>query len=243
MKNVKAIILAAGRGSRMGKLTEDRPKCLVEISGSKLLDLQIAAIKSAGIEEIGIVTGYKNEALKDWHLKTFHNPRWASTNMVSSLACASEWLEKFPCIVSYSDIFYHPSAVSSLLNSTSSLAITYDVNWQLLWQKRFNDPLDDAETFRVNSSTGKLLEIGKKPQSISQIQGQYMGLLYITPAAWKAMTTILQTLTTGQYDSLYMTDLLQRVIEQTSAEVDTVPYQERWGEVDSEADLLAYRDL
>ena len=46
--------------------------------------------------------------------------------MVSSLECAKEWLEKEPCIVSYSDIFYEVTAVISLLKSQSNLAITYD---------------------------------------------------------------------------------------------------------------------
>ena len=88
-----AIILAAGRGSRMKSMTDERPKCLVEVKGRTLLDRQINAIKTAGIKQISIVTGYKRELLSINGIKEFHNSNWAETNMVSSRACADEWLE------------------------------------------------------------------------------------------------------------------------------------------------------
>ena len=72
--------------------------------------------------------------------------------MVASLACADEWLQLEPSIISYSDIFYETSAVISLINCPEPLAITYDPNWLQIWKKRFGDPLLDAETFSINSS-------------------------------------------------------------------------------------------
>ncbi|MBF0128245.1 MAG: phosphocholine cytidylyltransferase family protein, partial [Magnetococcales bacterium] len=155
---MKAIVLAAGRGSRMGDLTDDRPKCLVELGGRPLLEWQLAALRGAGIREIAIVTGYKSGMLRGRGLTGFHNPRWETTNMVSSLACAGTWLREGPCIVSYSDIFYEASAVSSLMASSAELAVTYDPGWLPLWEKRFGDPLRDAETFRLDGE-GRLLEI------------------------------------------------------------------------------------
>ena len=148
---MKAIILAAGRGLRMRDLTDERPKCLVEMRGKVLLDWQLEALRGAGVSDIAIVAGYKSELLSNRGLVEFQNPRWAETNMVSSLACAQEWLLSEPCIVSYSDIFYEALAVESLIKSTARLAITYDPHWLKLWEKRFDDPLLDAETFRLNS--------------------------------------------------------------------------------------------
>ena len=79
---MKAIILAAGRGSRMNELTYDKPKCLIEINGKTLLDWQLEAIKSVGINEIGIVTGYKREMLSVYKLIEFYNPNWETSQMV-----------------------------------------------------------------------------------------------------------------------------------------------------------------
>ena len=95
---MKALILAAGRGSRMKNLTDDKPKCLIEFRGRPLLDWQLDAIHEAGINDIAIVTGYKREMLIGRGLKEFNNPRWNETNMVFSLACAEEWLIDESCI-------------------------------------------------------------------------------------------------------------------------------------------------
>ncbi|MGE5491994.1 MAG: phosphocholine cytidylyltransferase family protein [Actinomycetota bacterium] len=236
---MKAIILAAGRGSRMKAMTDDRPKCLVEFRGKPLLQWQIEALQAAGITDIGIVTGYKRELLADRGLVEFHNPRWSETNMVSSLACARDWLLAEPCIVSYSDIFYESNAVSALMESVAALAITYDTQWLELWSRRFGDPLLDAETFRLNAD-GTLAEIGGKPSSIAEIEGQYMGLLRFTPAGWSEIEAIRKALPQTDQDRMHMTGTLQRVIDAKRIGIGTVPYTGTWGEIDSIDDLSAY---
>jgi len=234
---MKAIILAAGRGSRMKDLTDERPKCLVELRGKVLLDWQLEALRSAGIVEIAIVTGYKRQLLANRGLVEFHNARWAETNMVSSLACAQDWLQAEPCIVSYSDIFYSPMAVQSLITCEASLAVTYDPNWLELWAQRFGDPLLDAESFRLNPDQ-TLTEIGNKPLSVDEVQGQYMGLLRLTPNGWKEILRIRAGLSSEERDKMHMTGTLQKVIDAGSVEIAAVPYAGEWGEVDSAEDLL-----
>lgn len=236
---MKAIILAAGRGSRMKNMTDDCPKCLVELRGKPLLEWQLTALHEAGISEIAIVTGYKRELLASRAPMEFHNPRWAETNMVSSLAYAQEWLQAEPCIVSYSDIFYDASAVESLMVSTAKLAVTYDPHWLKLWEKRFGDPLLDAETFRLQAD-GTLAEIGNKPQSVDEVQGQYMGLLRFTPAGWAEVVRIRTELPSAECDRMHMTGTLQKVIEAARVPIAAIPYVGEWGEVDSVEDLETY---
>jgi len=233
---MKAIILAAGRGSRMKHLTDERPKCLIEFNGKPLLEWQLEAIRAAGIDEIAIVTGYKREMLTGYGLVEFHNPEWATTQMVSSLCCANEWLEANTCIVSYSDIFYEASAVRSLIESKADISLTYDPNWLELWTKRFGDPLLDAETFRLNSD-GTLAEIGKKPKNVEEIEGQYMGLLQFTPAGWRTLTEVKEELSNEQQKALHMTGALQKLIEVKRKTVLSLAYNGKWGEFDKEVDL------
>lgn len=236
---MKAIILAAGRGSRMKSLTDDRPKCLVELRGKTLLDWQIDALRMAGIHEIGIVTGYRHELLEGRGLKEFHNRIWASTNMVSSLASAQAWLESSPCIVSYSDIFYSPVAVQSLMACTANIAVTYDPHWLKIWERRFEDPLIDAETFRL-AADRTLIEIGNRPISIEEVEGQYMGLLRFTPKGWAEIVRIRSTMLSEERDKMHMTGTLQKVIDAKFMPIEAVPYEGEWGEVDSEEDLISY---
>ncbi len=236
---MKAIILAAGRGSRMKNMTEDRPKCLVELRGKPWLEWQLTALHEAGLSEIAIVTGYKRELLASRAPMEFHNPRWAETNMVSSLECALEWLQAEPCIVSYSDIFYDANAIRALMDTNAELAITYDPNWRTLWESRFADPLLDAETF-VMDANSILLEIGQKAKQIEEIQGQYMGLLRFTPASWQKVEALRETLAPGVRDKLDMTGMLQRLISGYRVEIRALPYTGEWGEVDSADDLAVY---
>ena len=98
----KGIILAAGRGSRMGGLTSEKPKSLFELDGKPLIETQIEAMALNNITNVGIVTGYKCEMLTGYGSAQFFNERWHETQMVSSLECASEWLSNSNFIISYS---------------------------------------------------------------------------------------------------------------------------------------------
>ena len=233
---MKAIILAAGRGSRMKELTKEKPKCLVKLRGKALLDWQLEALKKAGINEISIVTGYKRELLLDRKLIEFFNPRWMETNMVRSLMCADKWLMTSPCIVSYSDIFYFSNAVNTLKNSNQKISITYDPNWEQLWTRRFTNPLIDSETFKINKEQ-IITEIGNKPFSLNEIQGQYMGLLKFTPSSWQEVKEICSEKSPKEFDNLDMTSLLQLIINKGNIHIKGIPYFEEWGEFDSMEDL------
>ena len=235
---MRAIILAAGRGSRMAALTDHNPKCLIKFRNKTLLRWQIDALLAGGVSDIAIVTGYKCEQFIDIGYRQFHNPRWSSTNMVSSLSYASEWLTSEPCIVSYSDIFYEASAISALLASSFPISITYDPNWLKIWQARFKNPLDDAESFVINDKN-IVLDIGDKCDDISSIQGQFMGLLKFTPAGWSSVVRLRDSLPPSTQDSMHMTGTLQHLIS-SNVTVHAIPYNGMWGELDSQHDLSVY---
>src|SRR5579862_9486651 len=239
---MRALILAAGRGSRMGALGDARPKCLVELDGRPLLDRQLAALRRGGAREIGIVRGYRKEMLDKPGLTYFDNPRWAETNMVMSLACAAEWLRASAVIVSYADIFYRSELIRGLADAEGSLVISYDRKWRELWTRRFADPLSDAETFRVDDS-GELIEIGGKAASIDDIQGQYMGLLKFTPAAWGAVERLLALLEPAVRDRLDMTGLIGRLLAAQAVRVATFGTDGQWGEIDNAGDVALYQTL
>jgi len=157
---MKAIILAAGRGSRMNEGTANKPKCLMELGGQTLLDYGINSLVKAGFDkgDIGIVTGYKRELIKIDGVRYFHNENWSETNMFVSLTMAREWLTTEPCIMCYADICYNANAVRKLIVSSSDLAVTYFTGYWELWAARFENPLEDLETFKVDGN--RLVEIG-----------------------------------------------------------------------------------
>ena len=236
---MRAIILAAGRGTRMGSLCDERPKCLVELDGKSLIERQIAALRRGGVEEIGVVRGYRAEMIDFAGLSYFFNERWAETNMVMSLAAAATWLRAGPVIVSYADIFYRGEMVRGLAGAPGPLVISYDRAWRRLWDRRFADPLVDAETFRINDA-GQLLEIGGKTTRIAEIMGQYMGLLKFSPSAWDAVEELLATLDPAIRDRLDLTGLLRQLLARNEVPISTFGVDGQWGEIDNTEDVALY---
>lgn len=238
---MKAIILAAGRGSRMGGLTEAKPKCLVELAGKPLLARQRDALTGGGATGVGVVRGYRGDLFEEMGLTLFDNPRWAESNMVVSLTCATPWLRAERCIISYSDIFYSAATVRALAACNDEIAMSFDPHWRTLWEKRFSDPLADAETFRLDAQ-GYVTAIGKKTTDITEIQGQYMGLLSFSPSGWSKVESFLAGFDPKAVDKLDMTSLLSGLIAQ-GVKVRAVAAEGAWGEVDSASDLAVYEAM
>lgn len=237
---MRAIILAAGRGRRMKDKTNDIPKCLLKIKDKTLLSYQLEGFIQNGIHEISIVTGYQSDKISHPYLsKYFHNKDWESTNSCISLMQASDWLYQDDCIISYSDLFYSPLVISKLLTSTADISITYDPNFLNLWKSRFSNPLDDLETFRIDEHSN-LIEIGKKPSSLKEIEGQYMGLIKTTPRGWTLMMKRLLSLENQILKKLDMTSLFSFLIQNKQLIYAVSIQDNEWGEVDTNRDLELY---
>lgn len=250
------IILAAGRGSRLKSLTEERPKTMVELNHKGLIEYILASLTSIKNKESlkgMIVTGYKREKLNPFidkfQLKEFINQEYATTNMVYSLALTLSELKdiysKNPnekVMISYSDTIFHPAIIFKLSMAKEDIAIAADKNWLDYWSQRFSDPLSDAETFKINS-LGNLLEIGFKPKSLNDIEGQYTGLLLFQGQGLKTLIDYLDAYMNKQlhfegkdYRNAYLTDLLQYFLNKNIT-IKPIFFEEPWIEVDSEIDL------
>ena len=220
----------------MGDYTANSHKCQTMLFGKSLIDWQLLALRKANILEISMVTGYLSETLK-FQIKYFENKNWSTTNMVSSLLCADTWLSKNVNIISYSDIVYSYKDVNKIKNVEGDIVVAYDPNWEQLWSIRFEDPLCDAETFKIKGS--KIIEIGNKPLSINEIEGQYIGLIKITQNGWNTIKNYLCNVNQKEIEHMDMTSLLKSLIH-IGVDIVGVPIDEHWFEVDTEDDLLAY---
>ncbi len=128
---MKAIILAAGFGSRLMPLTKNQPKCMVEYKNKKIIDYEIQALKENNIDEICVVGGYLFDVLRtyinqSYDLVTFYkNENYDKTNMVQTLFCARDFLQKCiedkqDLIISYADIVYFKNSIEKLKEAKES---------------------------------------------------------------------------------------------------------------------------
>lgn len=231
---MKAIILAAGRGSRLKGLTDECPKGLVKLRQKPLVEITIDSLNSAGISDLALVTGYRRADFDYLGFPTFHNSKWDQTNMVSSLICAQKWLKREDVLVVYSDVIVCPDHLVELKNAAGALTITYDQDWLSLWKKRFDDVLSDAESFRTQN--GKLQQIGQRCLSVNEIQGQYMGLFKLTPKAWAWCEEIFEDVGEEFCSRLSVTELFHLLL-QRGYEINTIPIRGQWAEIDTPHDL------
>lgn len=239
---MKVIILAAGRGSRLGNLTKEKPKCMCMLGGKTLLERCIDNLERAGIlrQHIGIVTGYKQEQINIDGATKFYNEDWENTNMFVSLTKAKKWLESESCIVCYSDIVFSPNVIKKTIERTAPLSIPYYTGYWELWSARMDNPLEDLETFIVDNN--KLIEIGLKPESRDSVEGQFMGIIRFTPEGWsQAMDTIKYPMP-KTIEKLDMTTLLNCMIKKGYA-IETFPSDTLWLECDTENDIHIYEEM
>lgn len=213
-----------------------------------LIGRQIETLRNAGISDVVIVTGYLGEMLTLPETRRIENPRWAATNMVDSLFCAEAAFGD-DVIVCYGDIAYEPRVLAALLDSPHEISVMVDRNWRALWELRFEDPLSDAESLRLDADD-RILEIGNPVTDICEIEAQYMGLMRFRGGGVKTLCDAKRVF--GQtrrpwmekrpLEQAYMTDLLMEMILRGDA-VHGVPTDGGWIEIDTVEDYENIRQL
>ena len=245
---MKGIILAAGQGSRMGPETDDKPKCMITYKGKPLINYTIDVMRSCGIMDIIIVNGYKKEILvshlENSNIKFITNENYKNTNMVYTLFCAESEMDD-DLIISYSDIIYNENVLNKLIKNDDDFVVTVDKNWRELWSLRMNDPLKDVETMKIDES-GYIIELGKKPSSYEEIEGQYIGLIKLSHIVIEKIRNFYYTLDKSDYydgknfENIYMTSFIQLIINSIST-VKADIIKGGWLEFDSQNDLSLYK--
>jgi len=172
---MKAIILNAGKGGRLGSLTDDRPKCLVEVGGRPILDFQLDALRLAGVRELVIVVGYRHGMIRDY-LKRYpefvvswiDNPDYAETNTAYSL-----WLARHEMIGDFlylnGDVLFHPELVRRLVAAPS-------LNPLAVERKRCGE-----EEVKVLLDGARVTAIGKEINP-AEAYGEFIGVAKFTGA-------------------------------------------------------------
>jgi len=171
---MKALILAAGRGTRIRSVHGERPKCLISIDGtdSTILDQQIGNLFAAGVPEIGIVVGYEKDqiihhvrrtyahCLRRFHF--FVNPRYRETNNIYSLWTAREWVQGDAFVVLNADVVFDTRALLHALKSPTPITMIVDPEWR-------------EETMKVVAVDGRIVRMSKGiPRE--QFSGTYIGI-------------------------------------------------------------------
>lgn len=228
---MRAILIAAGRGSRLMPTTADTPKCYAEVGGRRLLDWAVDAFRQNDIDDITFIGGYRIDCVRaDYPDFTYReNSEWPNNNILASLMYAEDLMDQ-PFVCCYSDVLFTPQIVQDVLRDQSAIALGVDTEWLVRYEHRTEHPSDDAE--KVTVANGHVTRIHRQIDE-EHAHGEFIGLAKFTvdgAAALRRHYHQRREEFTGRpfreakvFEKAYLIHLLQDMIEtgQAMTHVDT----------------------
>ena len=241
---MKAIILAAGQGTRLKKYTQDLPKGMLEFEGKTIIQRQIEQYRRCGIEDIIVVRGFAGEKISYAGVKYYTNADFANTNMVESLLAARAEFDD-DVILSYSDILFDESMLRTIMEAQGDFLVAVDQDWQEYWRARYGQVDFDTESLTIDER-GCITSLGLENPPLEEIDARYVGLLKFSRRGLSVIERVMERAhALGENEpwqqsgkpvrKAYMTDLLQALIEEKEM-VKAVPFHHGWIEFDTNED-------
>lgn len=182
---MKAIILAAGRGTRIPQVTKNKPKCLIKINKKTILERQISFLRKLKIKDIIIIKGFKKNKILIKQIKYIENKNYKKNEQLDSLFCAkSEFTDDL--LILFSDIIYDFSIIKKIYYQKKNLiTLAVDKNWKSRYKFRFDHPVEQADKVKINKKNN-ITKIGKKLK-IEETNGEFLGILKVSKNGCKVI--------------------------------------------------------
>jgi L-glutamine-phosphate cytidylyltransferase len=241
--NTKALIIAAGLGSRLKKHTKDLPKCMLDFGGKTLLQRQLDSYKKNGIKNISLIRGYKREKINFKGIKYFENTDYQNNNILNSIFYAENVING-NIIISYSDILFDHSVVKRLLKSDHDISVVVDIDWRGYYVGRKDHPISEAENVIFNSNN-EVEKIGKINTGDEEVHGEFIGMIKLSNRGAEIFKEHFHRLKkiywnkpfqrAKIFQKAYLTDFIQELVD-IGIKVHCVIIESGWKEIDTVED-------
>ena len=241
--NTKALVIAAGLGSRLKKHTKNLPKCMLDFGGKTLLQRQIDAYKKNSIKDIAVIKGYKKEKINYKGIKYFENTDFKNNNILNSIFYAEDFING-NIIISYSDILFDSTVVKRTLQSNHDISVVVDIDWRGYYVGRKDHPISEAENVIFNSDN-KVEKIGKINTGNEEVHGEFIGMIKLSSRGceiFKEHFHRLKKLYWNKpfqraviFQKAYLTDFIQELVD-IGIKVHCVIIESGWKEIDTVED-------
>ncbi|GEC92221.1 NTP transferase domain-containing protein [Brevibacillus brevis] len=221
---MKALLMAAGLGSRINEQIDGIPKCTVDIGNHALIENTIAELKRHGIDEIALVVGYQanviTELLRDESIRFYHNPFYDRTNSMVSLWFARAFLQGSDCLLLNADVYFESKVLEVVLQETACPVM-------------FADPVRRYEgDYKFGYENGLLLRHGKE-LSLEETTGEYVGIAKLQESFLPIFLRRLQRLIQEKQYDLWWENVLYSFLGERNVYVAQIPPGLFWAEVDT----------
>jgi choline kinase len=195
---MQAVILAGGVGSRLGDVTRDKPKCLVEVGGKPLIKHQLEALADHGVGPVLLVLGYRGEAVREVVGEAadyITNTRWEETNSLYSLWLARDWV-KGPFLLLNCDLLFHPEIIDRALEGSGNVLV-YD-----------STSSGGREQTKVAIRERRVLDLGKDVP-VGASRGESLGLLKFNADGARALFESVEALIQQGHENTWVTEAVR----------------------------------
>lgn len=229
---MKALIVAAGLGSRLGPLSDDAPKPLVEVGGVPLIKRSIDILESRGVDDVTVVVGHKQDSIRQLlggAVSYVTNQDYATTNNIVSMSVGAPAVEGHSFLYLHADIWYRPEIVDIVLEHPGEICFAVE-------QKPCGD-----EEMKVRVENNLVVEADKGIAPADAF-GEWLGIVKFEPAGAAAfLAQVHQTIERSRtlYECAVVKDLAADGVMVHYADIGRVP----WVEIDFPEDLEYARGL
>ena len=241
--DTKALIIAAGLGSRLKKHTENLPKCMLDFGGKTLLQRQIDAYNKNNIKDISLIRGYKKEKINYKGLRYFENKDYKNNNILNSIFYAEKIING-NIIISYSDILFDPMVVQRTIESNHDISVVVDIDWRGYYVGRKDHPISEAENVIFNSNN-EVEKIGKINTGNEDVHGEFIGMIKLSNRGAETFKEHFHRLKkiywnkpfqrAQIFQKAYLTDFIQELVD-IGIKVHCVIIESGWKEIDTVED-------
>jgi L-glutamine-phosphate cytidylyltransferase len=239
----KALIIAAGLGSRLKKHTENLPKCMLDFGGKTLLQRQLNAYQKCNIKDISLIRGYKKEKIKYKGIRYFENSDYKNNNILNSIFYAEKFING-NIIISYSDILFDSSVVQRTIESNHDISVVVDIDWRGYYVGRKDHPISEAENVIFNSNN-EVEKIGKINTGNEEVHGEFIGMIKLSNRGTEIFKEHFNRLKkiywnkpfqrAKTFQKAYLTDFIQELVD-LGVKVHCVIIESGWKEIDTVED-------
>lgn len=221
---MQAIIMAAGKGSRLGSLAGGKPKSFVEIRGKKLIEYNLALLQKYGITEITIVTGYQCgafEALLQGRkgIRLIYNPFYETANVLGSFYMGMESLHD-DFVYMHADTLCEPALFERMLRMDADIVLPVE------YKKC------DEEAMKVRSENGRIVQITKQMPA-DAAEGEFIGIAAFRRKTMQALKEKTEQLLKEKAFDAYFESAVQRLLDAENFTVEALPVDGAfWAEID-----------
>ena len=241
---MKAIVIAAGEGSRMGKLTKNIPKPLVLINGKSIIERQLSILKQNGILDIIIITGPHHEKFNFEKIRYVRDENFLEHDQLGSLVSVKKEIDG-DVLILFADIIFENTVLTKILESKSDISIAVDMNWARTYTSKPAGSFDEADKVRFEQgNVSRIFKTMTKEDKKFEI-GEFIGLMKLSKNGSKQLVECyekIQSVHKGRFhdalslEKAKLVDILQELIE-NKIKIDGISIAGKWFEIDTEQDL------